>query len=81
MWSNKWGVYDKTQICWLASNGKWLSSVNIIASNEPNDALNSVFCIGDFNGDGVQEFMNYGYNCSCSSQQTVSPKSEPYSLH
>lgn len=63
MWSSPWGVYDYTQTLWLKSDGKKLTEWKKTTSHNESDAYASNFAVGDFNGDGIRELINYGNNC------------------
>ncbi len=64
MWSSPWGVYDITQSYWLKSvSHNYLNNVRFTQSTYEDDALISNYTVGDFNGDGVSELLNYGYDC------------------
>ncbi len=55
--------FQKTYTYWMKSDGSALTNVKTASSNSDGDALNGCFTIGDFDGDGFVEFMNYGYDC------------------
>ncbi|MBO7141807.1 MAG: VCBS repeat-containing protein, partial [Bacteroidales bacterium] len=64
MWYSPWGVYDITQSYWLRSGDHHLlNETKLSQSSYEDDALMSNFAVGDFNGDGVPELLNYGYDC------------------
>ncbi|MDR0988106.1 MAG: FG-GAP-like repeat-containing protein, partial [Prevotellaceae bacterium] len=58
-----WGEFSKTYTYWMRSNGSTLTMVKSATSNREDDALNSRNLLGDFDGDGQIELMNYGYDC------------------
>jgi RHS repeat-associated protein len=70
---NGWGKFQKTYTYWLTTNGTSLSLVKTASSNKDSDALNGYFMTGDFNGDGLTELINYGYNCYGSTNANVNP--------
>ena len=55
--------FQKTYTYWMKSDGSALTNVKTASSNSDGDALNGCFTTGDFDGDGIIEFMNYGYDC------------------
>ncbi|MDR1372300.1 MAG: FG-GAP-like repeat-containing protein, partial [Dysgonamonadaceae bacterium] len=55
--------YTNTMTCWFRSTGTSLELKKTATSSNPNDALVYRYLLGDFNGDGQAEIMNYGYNC------------------
>ena len=55
--------YKQNHTYWLRSNGASLDSVKHTTSTREDDALAKYFVLGDFDGDGRPELMNYGYNC------------------
>jgi len=56
---------------WLQSNGSTLEKIKSANSNDKNDASGKFYTLGDFNGDGVQELMNYGYDCYNGTTSTI----------
>jgi len=58
-----WGEFNKTYTYWMRSTGNALTQVSMATSNRDTDGLSSHYMLGDFNGDGQPELMNYGYNC------------------
>ena len=69
----EWGVYDYTTTQWYRSNGSSLSLVKTATSKKDTDAQDGRFLVGDFNGDGYTELMNYGYDCYGSTDANVEP--------
>ncbi len=59
-----WGEFSKTYTFWLRSNGSSLTQVASATSNIDNDAKSGRFALGDFNGDGMLQLINYGSDCS-----------------
>ena len=58
------GKYKQTDTYWLRSTGTKLELERTVTSTEgADDASAKYFVLGDFNGDGKQELMNYGYDC------------------
>lgn len=53
-----------THTLWLRSTGDSLIVVRHSCSYEEFDARPQNFSVGDFNGDGYEDLMNYGYDCS-----------------
>ncbi len=68
-----WGEFKKTYTYWMRSTGRLLSQVASATSNKSEDALTALHALGDFNGDGQVELMNYGYNCYNSTDANVNP--------
>jgi RHS repeat-associated protein len=60
----EWGDFSKTHTYWFKSSGTSLIEVSHASSNNENDAYPSRFTIGDYDGDGRVELINYGYDCS-----------------
>ena len=58
-----WYEYDNTSTQWYRSTGSSLELVKNIVTNRENDAVASNFLLGDFDGDGYEELMNYGHDC------------------
>lgn len=58
-----WGEFNKTYTYWMRSTGNAFTQVSMATSNRDVDGLSSHYMLGDFNGDGQPELMNYGYNC------------------
>ena len=63
MLGQKWYEFNHTSTQWYRSTGTSLELVKNIVSNREDDAVVSNFLIGDFNGDGYEELMNYGHDC------------------
>lgn len=70
---NSWYAFNKTYTYWMRSTGTTLVQVASATSNRSEDALAYRYVMGDFNGDGQMELMNYGYNCYSSSNADTSP--------
>lgn len=56
-------VFRKTYTYWMRSTGNGLEQVKVATSNRERDGLATHYIIGDFNGNGQVELINYGYNC------------------
>ncbi|GHT34762.1 hypothetical protein FACS189434_11480 [Bacteroidia bacterium] len=69
--SERWGENPTTHTYWLRSTGTSLEAKQHITSDGENNALTRYFVLGDFNGNGRQELMNYGYNCYTGDTTTV----------
>ena len=54
---------DKTYTYWMRSTGSSLTIMKEVISNNESILFPSKNIIGDFNGDGKIELMNYGYDC------------------
>ncbi|WP_291582855.1 FG-GAP-like repeat-containing protein [Bacteroides sp.] len=72
--TGSWGEFTKTHTYWMHSTGSELVQVRHATSNIEDDALSSRYMVGDFNGDGQAELMNFGYNCYSSSNATGNPE-------
>jgi RHS repeat-associated protein len=59
---NVWWSHDKTVTSWMKSTGTGLSEVKSITSTKTDDASGKFCVIGDFNGDGQMELMNYAFD-------------------
>lgn len=57
------GSYMQVHTCWLTSNGYCLAIKKELTSSNKEDASVNYYMLGDFNGDGLAEAANYGYNC------------------
>ncbi len=73
IFQGEWGEFTKTYTYWLHSTGTSLTSQRSSTSNKEEDALSSRYIVGDFNGDGQMELMNYGYNCYSSTNANTDP--------
>jgi len=77
-----WGEFNKTYTYWMRSNvtssGVTLTKVSNSTSNQNSDAKQSHFVLGDFNGDGQLELMNYGYNCYSGAYDKPTPSWKLY---
>lgn len=62
-----------THTYWMRSTGYSLTEVAHATSTKEDDGLSKRFIVGDFNGDGYPDLMNYGYNCYNSTNANVSP--------
>jgi RHS repeat-associated protein len=64
IWGDYWKVFDRVTTYWYESTGEGLKLAHppSVSTNEI-DAYNRFSVIGDFNGDGRPDLMNYGYNC------------------
>jgi RHS repeat-associated protein len=71
--TGSWGEFTKTYAYWMRSTGTSLIQVSAATSVREDDSFSNRHFTGDFNGDGVVDFMNYGYNCYSSSDANVSP--------
>lgn len=65
--SSNYKQFEKTRTIWLKSNGNSLVEKRVATSNKKDDALSCRYVTGDFDGDGCQELINYGYDCINSS--------------
>lgn len=58
-----WGVFDYTVTKWLRSSGNTLSVVYTATSERSDDMNPGKYIVSDFDGDGIEELVNYGYDC------------------
>ncbi|WP_291528454.1 FG-GAP-like repeat-containing protein [Bacteroides sp. UBA939] len=63
----------QTYTYWMRSTGNALTQVRSATSTREDDALSSRYMVGDFNGDGQAELMNYGYDCYNGNNANGSP--------
>ena len=63
---------DKTSTYWYRSNGENLVYLKKATSLKHDDVLNQLYVIGDFNGDGLYELANWGYDCYNSVNASIS---------
>ena len=73
IFQGSWGEFNKTYTYWMRSTGSTLTIVHSATSNRDEDAFSYRYLVGDFNGDGQMELMNYGYNCYSSSNANSTP--------
>ena len=71
--TGSWGVFDKTYTYWMRSDGVSLEEMYYATSNREEDAMTNRFVIGDYNGDGLKELANYGYDCVNGTDANNSP--------
>lgn len=69
----EWGEFDKTHTYWMRSTGTSLVQVYHATSNRADDGLTKRFITGDFDGDGITELVNYGYDCVSSTDADADP--------
>ncbi|MDR0507888.1 MAG: FG-GAP-like repeat-containing protein [Dysgonamonadaceae bacterium] len=74
-----WGEFRKTYTYWMHSTGSSLIPVASSSSDIADDSLISKYLLGDFNGDGQPELMNYGYDCYNSVNANTDPGFKIYS--
>jgi hypothetical protein len=70
---NHWITFNKTHTYWMRSTGTSLTEAGHATSNSDADALSRRYVLGDFNGDGQTELVNYGYNCYNSTNANANP--------
>ena len=68
-----WGEFNTTYTYWMRSTGSALTIVRSATSKRDADALISNYVLGDFNGDGQPELLNYGYDCYNSTNANAEP--------
>lgn len=66
-------LQGQATVYWLRSTGESLELVKTATSNRKDDVLASRFIVGDFDGDGMSELMNYGFNCYSSTNADTEP--------
>ena len=64
---------NKATVYWLRSTGAGLTLMKTSTSTRKDDALACRYAVGDFNGDGMPELFNYGYDCYSSSNAYTEP--------
>ena len=65
--------FDKTYTRWMRSTGTSLEQVCYATSNRQDDALSTRYLTGVFNGLGITELINYGYNCVSGNNSNTDP--------
>ncbi|MBO7588754.1 MAG: VCBS repeat-containing protein [Bacteroidaceae bacterium] len=68
-----YGEFKKTHTYWMRSTGTGLTQVYHATSNKVSDADSNRYTTGDFDGDGLAELVNYGYDCVNGSNSNSSP--------
>lgn len=68
-----------TYTYWMRSTGSSFEQVSLATSSKGADGLSYRFLVGDFNGDGIGDFINYGHNCYSSTDANVDPSWRFYS--
>ena len=66
-------VTINTHTYWMNSTGTRLTESYHATSNSMGDGMAGRFLTGDFDGDGIMELVNYGYNCLNSINSNSSP--------
>lgn len=66
-------TFDKTYTHWMRSTGESLQRIKKATSLRKSDALQQYYIFGDFNGDGLSELVNNGYDCYNGNNADVSP--------
>lgn len=66
-------LQGQATVYWIRSTGESLELVKTATSNRKDDVLASRFIVGDFDGDGMSELMNYGFNCYSSTNADTEP--------
>ena len=72
-WWDDWGEFSKTYTYWFKSTGTSLVEVCHASSNNDYDAYQWRFNVGDFDGDGRTELINYGYDCAHALDASTTP--------
>lgn len=62
-----------TTTYWMRSTGSSLEQLARATSTKEEDGLSYRYVIGDFDGDGYPDLMNYGYNCFNSVNANTTP--------
>ena len=65
--------YNKTYTYWMRSTGESLQEIKVSSSVKKTDASQQYYILGDFNGDGLPELVNNGYDCYNGNDANVSP--------
>ena len=55
--------YLRTHTYWLTSDGESLVQRKYLSSTSKANAERRFYMVGDYNGDGLAELANYGYDC------------------
>ncbi len=71
-------TFSTTHAYWMRSTGSGLTEVKHSTSVRAGDGLSSRYVLGDFNGDGQVELINYGYDCYNSTNANVDPTWQIY---
>lgn len=74
------GKFEKTRTFWLRNTGSGLVALNEASSKRDADNHEGHFVVGDFNGDGVPEMVNYGYECYGSADADINASWHIYGL-
>jgi RHS repeat-associated protein len=61
--SGCWGTFNNFRTYWYKSTGDNVSLEKIAISPNESDTPFSRYVVGDFNGDGRGDLMNFGYDC------------------
>lgn len=62
-WGSSWKEFEKFKIYWYQLIDNNFVKVDSAQSTNEADALAKRFVIGDYNGDGRVELVNYGFDC------------------
>lgn len=75
MFIHPFGIYipDKVYTYWLRSTGESLQQIKMSTSVRDIDASLQFYILGDFNGDGLPELANNGYDCYNGNNADVDP--------
>ena len=65
--------HDKTYTYWLRSTGEGLQQIRVSTSARELDSSQQYYVLGDFNGDGLPELANKGYDCYNGNNADVDP--------
>jgi len=63
IWSEPWKEFRDFTVDWYSSTGATVSFVKRSISTDEADAYSNLFVQGDFNGDGRQDLISYGFDC------------------
>ena len=66
-------VFSLNHTYWMRSTGTALVQEYHATSVRPDDALSGKYIIGDFDGDGRTELVNYGYDCAHGNNSNTNP--------
>jgi YD repeat-containing protein len=61
--NNCWGEFNNFKTYWYQSTGNNVTLEKTTTSTNNADSPSSLYVVGDFNGDGRGDLMNFGYDC------------------
>ena len=78
---NKYDIdedYTQTVATWLRSTGTTLATIRTATSTRAEDGSPQYYMLGDFNGDGLYELADKGFNCYSSNNANEDPQFRIY---